>query len=133
METNRDTGMRVKNVQLNEEWEKFWVSFMIFHPSEDNYDELLFDCPKVGVHRMPMTPMPKEFNWMSSKYGRVMRPWQVSILFDNTQSEDGQFKSGADSNLHYSFIKRNRARGETISEREPKRWIDLQDPNAYRG
>lgn len=75
METNKDTGMRVKNVQLNEEWEKFWVSFMIFHPSEDNYDELLFDCPKVGVNMMPMTLMPQEFTWMNPKYGKVMRPW----------------------------------------------------------
>lgn len=35
--------------------------------------------------------------------------------------------------MRYTFIRRNRMTGETVIEREPRRLVDLQDPNTYRG
>ena len=76
MELNGDTPSgSIKHLQMNEEWEKFWVSFMIYDVNEDPYDEFFFDCKKVNAHQMPMSPMPREFVWMSPKYGRNIRPW----------------------------------------------------------
>ena len=64
-----------KILVLNECWEKLTVSFMVYHPSEDQHDELLFDCPRVNARNMMMTKMAREFEWMNPKYGQVMRPW----------------------------------------------------------
>lgn len=63
-----------------------------------------------------------------------MRPWQITVQFPNEQgSNTGQFKGGADSEMRYSFIRRNRVTGDMMHEREPRRFIDLQNPNTYRG
>lgn len=35
--------------------------------------------------------------------------------------------------MRYTFIRRNRVTGEQVWERDPKRLVDLQDPNTYRG
>jgi hypothetical protein len=121
-----------KPIQLNETWEKLWVSFMVFHQALDPQDALLFTCDHIGVHKRPMKMMQREFKWMSPKYGTSLRPYEISCEFDNKDSAEGQFKSGADSGFQYYFTVRSRYNPE-ISERAPMRWIDLQDPNKYRG
>lgn len=75
METRVWRPPSTKIITFNECWEKLTVSFMVYHPSEDNHDELLFDCPRVGARNLMMTKMPREFAWMDPKYGQMMRPW----------------------------------------------------------
>jgi hypothetical protein len=64
-----------KRIQLNETWEKLWVSFMVYHPYAEATDEILFTCDKVGVSMQPMAQMTREFEWMDPKYGTNVRPW----------------------------------------------------------
>lgn len=56
------------------------------------------------------------------------------MQFPNEEgSNTGQFKAKGDAEMRYSFIRRNRLSGEQVWERDPKRFVDLQDPNTYRG
>lgn len=75
MECKHPGSPTTKICVLNEIWEKLTVSFMVYHPSEDHNDELLFDCPRVNARNMMMHRMPREFEWMNPKYGQMMRPW----------------------------------------------------------
>ena len=81
----------------------------------------------------PMVQMTREFKWMEPKYGTLVRPWQISVEFDNNESEEGQFKTGGDSAMKYSYTLRSASIGHSITERTPDRWVDLQNPNSYRG
>ena len=78
----------VKDIVMEEKWERFWISFMVFHPTDDGFDEMFFNCPKIGKYNEPMKPMPRAFNWMHSKYGRDVRPWQISFEFVNEAGSD---------------------------------------------
>ena len=117
---------------FNENWEKLWVSFMIYHAEEELYDECLFTCEKINTRMQRMEPMRTPHEWMLPKYGTKVRPWQVALEFPNTESEEGQFRGGADSNLKYRYTLRNSQTGDMVSERD-ERWIDLQNPNEYTG
>ena len=65
----------IKHIVMEEKWERFLISFMVFHPTDDGFDEMFFNCPKIGKYNEPMKPMPRAFNWMQSKYGRDVMPW----------------------------------------------------------
>jgi hypothetical protein len=71
------TEHKVKEVEINETWEKLWVSFMVFHPKAEHMegDEMLFTCQKVGANNVPMKLMRREFDWMVPKYGKPVHPW----------------------------------------------------------
>ena len=80
-------------------------------------------------------PMPREFDWMDSKYGDDLRPWQIAFEFDNNYHDPqklGQF-AGGDEQWTYSFTIRNTKTGQMTPEREPIREINILDPNQYRG
>jgi hypothetical protein len=79
-----------------------------------------------------MKMMTRDYKWMNPKYGTNLRPWEIHVEFDNKDSEEGQFKSGADSGFNYTYSVRSRYNPE-VTERTPMRWIDLQNPNKYRG
>lgn len=40
----------VKDIVFEENWERFWVQFMVFHPNDDGQEELFFNCPKIGIY-----------------------------------------------------------------------------------
>lgn len=65
----------VKDIVFEEKWERLMISFMVFHPCDDGYDEMYINVPKIGKYNEPMKPMPRAFNWMGSKYGRDVMPW----------------------------------------------------------
>lgn len=121
-----------KHIQYNLTWEKMKVNFMVFHKDDDVYDEILFTCEKIKVHQKRMEPMQRTHEWMLPKYGTNVRPWAISVEFPNTESDEGQFRGGVDSNLKYTYSLRNSRTGDIISERD-LRWIDLLNPNEYNG
>lgn len=106
----------MKQIQFNETWEKLWINFMVFHPSADTHDELLFSCKSLGVDMAPMMQMRRSFKWMKTKYGADVRPWQISLEFDNNKSEKGQFVVGSDM-ISYAYTLRSNAIGLLQTER----------------
>lgn len=107
---------------------------MVYCVKQGSQDQLFLDYPKLSEELLPMTPMPREFEWMPAKYGQVMRPWWVTVQIPNERSNDtGQYKCRQESNLQYSFVLKDGVTGKLTREREPFRFIDLLDPNTYRG
>ena len=88
---------------------------------------MLFTCEKVGVSMMPMKLAPREFDWMHSKYGQNVRPWQIAFEFNNQSEDDLQ------TNMNYSYTLQSFSSDfEPVNEREPRR-IVLQPATMYRG
>ena len=129
------TNKSILNVQINDEWETYLIRFTTFFPIDDLNDDLQMDSDKTGAQVMKMTRSTEVTDWMKTKYGMSMRPWECIIKMPNTKSGDcGQFEEGTeDQKLHYGFQKRNNHRNEIIIEREPKRSIYLENPSTYRG
>lgn len=70
-----DAISRVKEIQVNSTWEKLWISFMVCHSPDDEYDEVLFTCPKVQVFEKRMMLMSRAHEWMLPKQGQDVCPW----------------------------------------------------------
>lgn len=84
---------------------------MVFHPCDDGYDEMFFNCPKIGKYNEPMRPMNRTFSWMSSKYGRDVMPWEIHFEFVNEEGELGQLASSEDAMIRYNYSRRNKYTG----------------------
>ena len=70
----------MKQVHYNDVWEQYNMSFTIWHPIENDYEEWIFDNNK--AHDIQMHKLPRQINWMDVKYGRVMQPIQCTMKMD---------------------------------------------------
>jgi len=129
------TKMPIKYVELNDEWESYMIRYTVFYPMDDSEDYLTMESDRTGMQVLKMERTKEPSDWMQSKYGQQMRPWECIVKIPNTVSGDcGQFEEGSyDKNLFYSFSKKNNKRAEVVMEREPKRMIDLENPKTYKG
>lgn len=93
------------HVELHDEWESYLLRFSIFFPMDENADELMMECDRTGQQMLKMTRSQQPMNWLSTKYGMNMRPWECIIKMPNNVSGDcGQFEEGStDNNVVYSF------------------------------
>lgn len=111
------------------------IRYTVFYPMDDAEDHLSMECDRTGMQVLKMEQTKEPQQWMYSKYGQEMRPWECIVKIPNTVSGDcGQFEEGSyDKNLFYSFQKRNNRKTEVIMEREPKRMVEIQNPKTYNG
>ena len=71
--------------------------------------------------------------WLNNKYGEQVPMWQVQLPFDNKSGNaEGQFKLSQNTKIFYSYVKTNQTRG-SISERQPKRQLSINNPKGYEG
>ena len=104
------------------------------HPIDDLHDDMILIGNKPGTNQVPMHKIPRAIHWMDTKYGKQITPWEVTVKFENTQGNNfGQWNNGEHNKLLYSFCKKNDLQGQLQWEREPKRFLDIQDPSKYRG
>ena len=87
---------RFKNVQIQDEWEKFTLSLTVFHPFLDANEQMQVvgtnpalgnwnTTGKTNLEEAPITMSraDKNFNWDGNKYGCNVRPWNCKVLMDN--------------------------------------------------
>ena len=86
---------KIKNVELIDEWESFRFRFSVFHPLEQQMSIASNRGELDGV-MMQRASQPR--NWMFSKYGQLMRPWDCETKLPNTISgEVGQFDKSSEA------------------------------------
>ena len=73
--------------------------------------------------------------WMYTKFGKPVRPYVVDVVLDNyANNSDGVFVKNADTMLRYRYGRRDVYNQDFVHwEREPLRFVDVQEPHRYRG
>ena len=73
--------------------------------------------------------------WMYTKFGKPVRPYVCDVVVDNyANNSDGVFVKNADTMMKYRYGRRDPHSMEHIHwEREPFRYVDVQEPHRYRG
>ena len=64
---------------------------------------------------------------MSYKYGKKVKPYEVSVKMNQEELREDKDK------IYYSYSLKNFESNDVIYEREPNRVIEIQDPSTYRG
>lgn len=71
---------------MNDEWEHFIFKFSVFYPIDDINEEIYLSTDKAGDKLIKMEKTSREINWMHSKYGQNVRPYECSLKFKNDTS-----------------------------------------------
>jgi hypothetical protein len=82
------TNLPIKYVELNDEWESYMIRYTVFYPLDDPEDHLTMECDRTGMQVLKMERTKEPTDWMSSKYGQKMRPWECIVKIPNTVSGD---------------------------------------------
>jgi hypothetical protein len=78
---------KFKRVELNDEWESYTVTFSVVHPVDEQHDEINLVGNWPGMNNVVMHKIPREINWMKTKYGKLMQPYECTLKFQNTEGD----------------------------------------------
>jgi hypothetical protein len=99
---------------------------MYYPLKSSEYMKINGDPPELGFWQkglgpVNMTPAVNEIVWLT---GEKVKPWEFNV----------KFKQGeCPSRICYKFLIRDDGADTTVWEREPSRFLDIQDPSGYRG
>ena len=77
--------------------------------------------PEIDGQTMKKNLLP--IDYLPEKYGCKVRPYELSL----------KLKQGGDNKIEYFYSLKSFEKETTVSEREPFRLLDIQDPFTYRG
>ena len=108
---------------MNDEWEVFTLKLSVFQPfNQDNFDmKLEGSRPEIDGQTMKKNLLP--IDYLPEKYGCKVRPYELSL----------KLKQGGENKIEYFYSLKSFEKETTVSEREPFRLLDIQDPFTYRG
>lgn len=140
-----------KIVSLYDEWETYTIKFSVLEPFDDPKIDVRLQGNNPYLHDQVMTRAEKPKEWLMSKYGQKVSPFELSVKMrqfpepGEAQIEDGIsmdfFDPDAESRRleqqpnkfeYYYSLKKFGAK-DIVYEREPHRLIEIQDPLLYRG
>ena len=81
---------------------------------------------KAKLERVVMNQSASPKDWMINKYGKKVKPYEVSVKINQEENITEKDK------IEYSYSLKNFEQNDVIYERE-YRVIEIQDPNLYRG
>ena len=128
---------KMKKVVLNDLYGKFKIFFAINYSTNDGTSHLVLQEDSSEIK--DDLPLHQERNasteWMYTKFGKPVRPYVCDVVLNNYANDsDGVFVKNADTNLKYRYGRRDVNSPEHIHwEREPQRFVDVQEPHRYRG
>ena len=64
------------------------IRYTVFYPMDDAEDHLSMECDRTGMQVLKMEQTKEPQQWMYSKYGQEMRPWECIVKIPNTVSGD---------------------------------------------
>lgn len=126
-------GKKTKIAEINDEWETFYVRFTVFQPSQNDHEQMLICGSKEELgsweHPITMTRSHQKVDWFDKKYGEFVRPYECEIKFRNEKTD----KINKAFRFDYEYrIERGLRQNLTI-ERDPNRFIEIQNPSHYDG
>jgi hypothetical protein len=128
---------KLKKVILNDLYQKFRIFFAVNYSTNDGTTQLVLQENSKEI--MDNSPLIQEreasSEWMYTKFGKPVRPYVCNVILDNyANNSDGVFVKNAETMLKYRYGRRDVHTPEHIHwEREPLRWVDVQEPHRYRG
>ena len=87
---------------------------------------MLLEGNKAQLERVVMTQSASPKGWMMNKYGKKVKPYEVTVRMSQEEHITEKDK------IEYSYSLKNFEQDDVIYERE-YRVIEIQDPNLYRG
>jgi hypothetical protein len=125
----------VKRTELNLQWQKFKVTFSVSYPIDDPNTQLVLMGSKAETKNVMMTKSPSSLNWMHTKYGDDVAPYEIVVeMLNNEGGVNGTWREDAENNnFQYHYDRFNRVTGEKECERMPKRRLTILNPNEYTG
>lgn len=131
-----DKSCKSKDVELFDEWEQFSIRFSIFYPIQNDQTEYLViqgSLEELGSGKKPIKmlrrPNMKSSDWLSSKYGQEIRPWECLVHFNSAGETIKEFPA----TITYKYFKQDDSKHRKIGERVAHRKIEIRKPENYHG
>ena len=113
----------LKTFVLNDEWEVFTLKLSVFQPfNQDNFD-MKVEGSRQEIDGQTMKKNLLPIDYLPEKYGTKVKPYELSI----------KLKQGGENKIEYFYSLKSFEKETTVTEREPFRLLDIQDPFTYRG
>lgn len=124
----------MKYVVVNDVWETYSLNFSVFQPFVDtNSFDMRLDGNIKELDRKLMHKREDTINWMPSKYGQKIRPYEVTVTMKQENRENKDLVTSPKKTIEYLYSMKNFKSQEVVFEREPYRVLEIQDPIFYRG
>lgn len=120
-------------MDILDKWEKFEIKFSIHSETFNTQDYLMISgpCNELGGDHNPMKLTRAHYKrpkgWLDGKYGKDIRPFEISIPFTNGLDSLESFPT----TIKYRYIKMSN--NQKVSERMKQRTLKIEKPENYRG
>ena len=130
LELLRQENQGSYNLTMPDKWQRYAVHFSIYYPlKEGQVMRLMGEGKELGQWArdlngpFEMCSSKEEVTWLT---GTKVKPWVWSTEFNQTQCP---------KLICYKYSIRDTQTGDIVWEREPSRYVDIQDPDkvAYHG